>query len=396
MQKSVLIESIETISCDAGWRNYYFIKLKTDNGVVGWSEYDESFGPLGVTQNIKNIARALIGKPALAHELIYTTLYNSKRAMFAGVAGQAIGAIENALLDAKAKILGIPCYDLLGGKLRDKIRVYWSHCGPWRMPPRSKFYNAKEIRTLEDVKSLGAEAKEKGYTALKTYPFQEDGLGGMHMWSPGFGNPYQPDLNIDRNFLRNLREYLEAFRDGSGPEMDILLDLNFNVRPEGLLKIIRELKNFDLFWLEIDHNNPESLAYIRSKSPFPIASCETLLSGGQYQRYLQAQSIDIAIIDAIWNGVWQSMKIAAIANTYDVNIAPHNFYGHLATMINAHFGAAVPNFRILETDVDRLPWDKDLFPEVPLIKDSYLILPNKPGWGCDPDENVLRSRAVKS
>ena len=120
MQKSVLIESIETISCDAGWRNYYFIKLKTDNGVVGWSEYDESFGPLGVTQNIKNIARALIGKPALAHELIYTTLYNSKRAMFAGVAGQAIGAIENALLDAKAKILGIPCYDLLGGKLRKK------------------------------------------------------------------------------------------------------------------------------------------------------------------------------------------------------------------------------------------------------------------------------------
>ena len=178
--------------------------------------------------------------------------------------------------------------------------------------------------------------------------------------------------------------------------MDILLDLNFNVRPEGLLKIIRELEDFDLFWLEIDHNNPESLAYIRSKSPFPIASCETLLSGGQYQRYLQAQSIDIAIIDAIWNGVWQSMKIAAIANTYDVNIAPHNFYGHLATMINAHFGAAVPNFRILETDVDRLPWDKDLFPEVPLIKDSYLILPNKPGWGCDPDEDVLRSRPVKS
>ena len=145
MLKDVSINSIETISCDAGWRNYYFIKLTTNNGIIGWSEYDENFGPLGVTQNINNIATGLIGKSVLGHELIYSTLYNSKRAMFAGVAAQAIGALENALLDAKAKILGVPCYDLFGGKLRDKIRVYWSHCGPWRMPPRAKFYNIEEI-----------------------------------------------------------------------------------------------------------------------------------------------------------------------------------------------------------------------------------------------------------
>ena len=395
MRKDVSINSIETISCDAGWRNYYFIKLTTNNGIIGWSEYDENFGPLGVTQNINNIATGLIGKSVLGHELIYTTLYNSKRAMFAGVAAQALGAIENALLDAKAKILGVPCYDLFGGKLRDKIRVYWSHCGPWRMPPRAKFYNIEEIRTLEDVKTLGKEAKEKGYTALKTYPFQEDSDGRMLMWSPGFGNPFQPDLNIDKNFLKNLRDYLEAFRDGAGPDMDILLDLNFNVRTEGVLKIIQELKSFDLFWLEIDHQNPQSLAYVRNKSPFPIASCETLLSGQQYLPYLQAQSMDVVIVDAVWNGVWQSLKIASLANTYDINVAPHNFYGHLATMMNAHFSAAIPNFRILETDIDRLSSDEELFPTPPLIEDSYLILPTTPGWGCDPDEDVLRSRATK-
>jgi L-alanine-DL-glutamate epimerase-like enolase superfamily enzyme len=315
--------------------------------------------------------------------------------MFAGVVAQAIGALENALLDAKAKILGVPCYDLFGGKLRDKIRVYWSHCGPWRMPPRAKFYNSDEIRTLEDVKALGEEAKEKGYTALKTYPFQEDSDGRMLMWSPGFGNPFQPDLNIDKNFLKNLRDYLEAFRDGAGPDMDILLDLNFNVRTEGILKIIQELKSFDLFWLEIDHHNPQSLAYVRNKSPFPIASCETLLSGQQYLPYLQAQSMDVVIVDAVWNGVWQSLKITSLANTYDINVAPHNFYGHLATMMNAHFSAAIPNFRILETDIDRLSSDEELFPTPPLIEDSYLILPTTPGWGCDPDEDVLRSRATK-
>jgi galactonate dehydratase len=73
--------------------------------------------------------------------------------------------------------------------------------------------------------------------------------------------------------------------------------------------------------------------------------------------YFQEQSVDVAIIDAVWNGVWQAMKIASTTEAFDVNIAPHNFYSHLATMMNTHFAAAVPNLRILEHDVDRLPWD---------------------------------------
>jgi L-alanine-DL-glutamate epimerase-like enolase superfamily enzyme len=79
------------------------------------------------------------------------------------------------------------------------------------------------------------------------------------------------------------------------------------------------------------------------------------------------------------------MKIAAAADAHEVNIAPHNFYGHLATMMNAHFAAATPNLRIMEVDIDRLPWDKEVFTKAPRFEDGHLVVPNEPGWGTEPN-----------
>ncbi len=105
--------------------------------------------------------------------------------------------------------------------------------------------------------------------------------------------------------------------------------------------------------------------------------------------------MDVAIIDAIWNGVWQSMKIAASAEAHEVNVAPHNFYGHLATMINAHFAAALPNLRIMEIDIDRLAWDHELFAPLPVIEQGALFVPERPGWGVEPVEAAIRARPPK-
>jgi L-alanine-DL-glutamate epimerase-like enolase superfamily enzyme len=111
--------------------------------------------------------------------------------------------------------------------------------------------------------------------------------------------------------------------------------------------------------------------------------------------YFREQAMDVAIVDAVWNGVWQSMKIAAAAEAHEINIAPHNFYGHLCTMMNAHFAAAVPNLRIVETDIDRLPWDAELFTHLPVIEDGYLVVPDRPGWGTEPVEEALRAHPPK-
>lgn len=382
------IARVETLACDAGWRNYYFVKITTDSGIVGWSEYDEGFGNPGIGQIIAHITPRMIGQRVHDHERVVRLLGASTRPGSGGVVGQAIGAIENALLDAKAKALGVPCSALLGGRIRDRVEVYWSHCGTWRIsrPP----YYTPQVETLDGVKALGAEVREKGFRALKTnvYSYVDNRPKG---WAPGWGVPFRPELNVDRSVIRGLREHLEAFRDGAGPDVEILLDLNFNTRTEGFLQIVRALEDMELFWIEMDSFDPRALAYIRDHSRHPVASCETLVGLGQFLPFLREQAVDVAIIDLIWNGAWQAVRLAALADAHELNVAPHNFYGHLATMMNAQFAAATPNLRIMEVDIDRIAWDDELFTHAPVFEDGCMIVPDRPGWGTEPNEAALKA-----
>ena len=384
----MMVSGIETLHCDAGWRTYSFVKLTTDQGIVGWSEFDEGFGSPGVSTVIAQFAPTVIGQQVFAHERIYWELYCATRPAAGGVVAEAMAAIENALLDAKAKALGVPCYELLGGKLRDRIRLYWSHCATWRI--NHPTYYKPAITSLDGVKAIGREVRDKGFGALKTNIFiYEDGK--PKGWRPGFGRPFYPELNVDKTVLRNLRMHLEALDDGAGPDVDLLLDLNFNAKTEGYLRILRSLSDFQMFWIEIDTYSPEALGHIRRQSPHPISSCETLFGLREFQPYFREQAVDVAIVDTVWNGVWQSMKIAAAAEAHEVNVAPHNFYGHLCTMMSAHFAAAVPNLRIMEIDIDRLPWDHELFTHLPQIENGHLVVPDRPGWGTEPNEEGIRA-----
>jgi L-alanine-DL-glutamate epimerase-like enolase superfamily enzyme len=388
------VTGIETLSCDAGWRNYQFLKLTTDGGVVGWSEFAEGFGSPGVGAVIARLAPRVVGQPVGEHERIYAELYCATRPGAGSVIAQALGAIENALLDAKAKALGVPCYELLGGKVRDRLRVYWSHCATWRIT-HSAWYRPA-ITDLDGVKAIAREAREKGFSALKTNIFlYEPGGKNPKGWRPGFGAPFQPELNVDRTVLRNIRMHLEALREGGGPDVELLLDLNFNAKTEGYLKIVREIADLDMLWVELDTFSPEALGFIRRQSPHPIASCETLIGVRELMPYLNAQAVDAAIVDVPWNGAWQSLKMASLAEAHEVNVAPHNFYGHLCTMMAAHFCAAVPNFRIMETDLDRLAWDDELVSHPPVFENGHLMLPDRPGWGTEPNEEAIRAHPPK-
>ena len=382
------IAKVETLSCDAGWRNYYFVKITTHDGVVGWSEYDEGFGNPGIGRIIQQIAPRFIGEAIGNHERVHSILRGATRPGTGGVIGQALGAIENALLDAKAKILGVPCSQLLGGRIRETVPVYWSHCTTWRIS-RQPWYEPA-ITHIDGVKALGAEVRERGFKALKTnvYTYRD---GKPRGWATGFGIPFEPGLNVERSTIRGMMEHLEALRDGAGPDVEILLDLNFNAKTEGYLQILREVEAFELFWVELDTFDAEALSYMRTQSRHPIASCETLVGLGPFIPFLRGRAVDVAIIDLIWNGAWQSMKIAALADAHEVNVAPHNFYGHLATMMNVQFAAAVPNLRIMETDIDRIAWDEQLFTHVPEFKDGSMIVPDRPGWGTEPNEEVMRA-----
>lgn len=381
------IANIETLACDAGWRNYYFAKVTTNDGVVGWSEYDEGFGNPGIGYVIDQLKPRIVGRSVMQHERLHHELVSATRPASGGVVGQALGAIENALLDAKAKTLGIPCYELLGGRMRDRVPVYWSHCATWRISRQPHYQPA--INDRDGVKALAAEVRDRGFKALKTNIYRYEN-GKPVGFATGWGIPFQPELNVTPNVIDGLVEHIALLREGAGPGVEIMVDLNFNAKTEGYLRMLRALDEFDLLWVELDSFNPKALAYVRSQSRHAIASCETLMGLQEFLPYFDAQAMDVAIVDLPWNGAWQSLKIATAAAAHEVNVAPHNFYGHLATMMNAHFASAIPNLRIMETDIDRIAWDDEIVTHAPEFEAGHLLIPDRPGWGTEPNEAALK------
>jgi galactonate dehydratase len=205
------IAKIEDLHCDAGWRTFSFLKVTTDDGLVGWSEYTEADGSRGLTAVIHGMAEALIGTDPRPVQAIDSLLYVKQVQAPGGINQRAIAAIENALLDIKGKALGVPVYELFGGPVRRRIPVYWSHCGSYRVR-NHELVGVPPLCSYADVAALGAEVKRRGFKALKTniLPFDGEKLTNF---GPGFGRTAgHPELNVDRKTVQAVGDLLGAFR----------------------------------------------------------------------------------------------------------------------------------------------------------------------------------------
>lgn len=385
------VSNVDVFQCDAGWRPWTFVKITTDSDLVGWSECSESFGShAGVATIVRDLAQHVLGEDPFAIERLYGKLYAATRQSPGSVVQKAIAGIENALLDLKARALGVPAYELLGGKIRDRIPVYWSHCGTTRVRS-AEMAKVPPITSLADIPALAEEVRRRGFTAVKTNPVIF-GEGKPYVYMPGFGRSAGgPELNVTRELIRSIETYAHAFRQALGNGVDLILDLNFNFKTEGYVRIARALEPFNLLWLELDSYDPRALRYIRDRASMPICSGENLYGARDFRPYLEGHAMDVASIDLAWNGLLQSRKIADMAELYEMNVAPHNHYSHLAGLMAAHFSAAIPNFRILEVDVDDVPWKDELVSVRPQIERGELVVPNGPGWGTTVNEEVLRA-----
>jgi galactonate dehydratase len=383
----VKVASLETLYCDAGWRPWIFVKATADDGRIGWAEVTDSHGsPRGVAGILEDVAPLVVGRDPRATERIYWELYRHTRQSPGSVIAKTLAAVENALLDLKAKALGIPVYELFGGPTRETVPLYWSHCGTTRARAWEVTGTGK-LDSYDAVAALGREVVERGYQAFKTNIVVPGDDPAVLM--PGFG--------AGGGTLRSgeiadvLVRLLEAFAEGTGGRARPIVDLNFNLEPEGVLRVARALEPFDLLWLELDLYDPGALAHVRSRASMPICSGENLYGARGFRPFLEAGAVDIASVDVIWNGFHQAKKIADVAETFEVNCAPHNYYSHLATLIAAQWCAAIPNVRILEVDVDDVAWREELVTAVPEIRDGELVVPAGPGWGADVNEDVLRA-----
>ncbi len=242
------VAALETLFCDAGWRPWIFLKATTDDGLVGWAEITDSHGsPRGLAGIVEDLAPVVVGKDPRATERIYWDLYRHTRQSPGSVIAKAIAGVENALLDIKARALGVPVYELFGGPTRDSIPVYWSHCGTTRARAW-EVTGTPKLASYDDVAALGREVVEHGYPAFKTnvvVPGEEP-----QVLMPGFGEG-GGTLRTEE-IAEALVRLLDAFREGTGGAARPIVDLNFNLEPEGIVRVAHALEPLDLLWLEVD------------------------------------------------------------------------------------------------------------------------------------------------
>ena len=383
------ITNIETFIVDAGWRPWIFVRVDTDEGISGWGECSDGRSPYGVTGTVRDLTPLIIGKDPRAYEMRFWDMLRGTRQSPGGIAAKAIAGVELALIDIKARALGISVVELFGGPTREQVRVYWSHCGT----SRARHYdllNTPPLRTMDDIAALGREVVERGYTALKTNIVLPGDPASVYFGGFG-GEPGTTDGVVTRQILRHIETLIGTFRDAVGPDVDINLDLNFNFKPESCMRIAQVLEQFDLLWLEIDMYEPDAIRQIKDATSTKICTGENLFYMREFIPYFQARSADVFMIDVPWNGFAQSKKVGDLAEAYQLNVAPHNYYSHLSTCISASLCAVLPNVRIMEIDVDDVPWREDMVTNVPHIENGYLTIPSGPGWGIEMVEEVLKA-----
>ncbi len=387
------ITNIETFVVDAGWRPWIFVKVQTDEGVTGYGECSDGRNPYGVVGTIEDLKPLLIGKDPGAYEMRFWDMIRGTRQSPGGIAAKGIAGIELALIDIKAKALGISVVELFGGPTRETVRLYWSHCGTTRAR-HSELMGTPPLRTMDDIAELGHEVVSRGFTALKTNIVIPGDLASVYF--AGFGGGQgTTDGVVTKPLLRHIETLIGTFRDAVGPDVDINLDLNFNFKPEACMRIAKALEQFDLLWLEIDMYDHEAIRQIKESTSTKICTGENLYYMREFLPYFECRAADVFMVDVAWNGFSQSKKIGDLAEVYQLNIAPHNYYSHLSTFISASLCAVVPNVRIMEIDIDDVPWKDELVTNLPAIDSGEMKIPTGPGWGTDLNEEVVKKHLWK-
>ena len=355
------------------------MKIETDAGITGYGECTDWRAGHALAGGIRDLGALLVGCDAGNIRAAVRDLRRHTQQNAGGLFQKCIAGIELALWDIQGKSLEVPVYRLLGGPTRDVAPLYWSHFGSYRAR-YPNYIDAPALRTWQDIAELAHEAISRGFTALKTNIFAPN--QAAEFWTRG-------DSNMDDDTLNTSVQLIHTLREAVGPHVDICLDVNFRFRPEACIRLAEALAPFNLRWLELDMHDPVALRDIREAAPMPIASLESVNTLHGFLPFLDHHAVDVAIIDVPWNGFIQSIEIAEIAAARETNVAPHNYYSHLATFITAHWSACITNLTLMEIDVDSVPWRDNIVTNVPEISNGQMLIPSAPGWGTDLDEEAI-------
>ena len=356
------VTKIDVIMTAAAWRNFLFVKIETDSGLAGWGEGTLGWKESAVRELVLDYGRRyVVGQSPFDIEDLWFKLYqiehNTGPVMFAAMAG-----IEMALWDIVGKACGQPVYNLVGGKVRTKVKAY-----------ANGWYSS--VSDLTELADRASEVIGRGYKALKFDPF---GPGGRE---------------ISRVDLRGACRTVEAVRDAVGEDVDILLEFHGRFSPIMALEAIHAMVPYNPSWCEepIPAHNNEAMAQVVAGSPLRVATGEHTYSRFGFLDLLQRKAAHVIQPDITYSGGFlETKKVAALAEAHYVSVAPHNCDGPLKTVAGIHLAANIPNFLILETFQDYdVPWRDDLTSGTPRVEDGYYHVPTAPGWGLEIDESVM-------
>jgi galactonate dehydratase len=349
------ITGLKTFVVGNPWKNWVFVKVQTDEGLTGAGEATGGLSAKPGEAQVEELARCVIGEDPLQPVRLWQKMY---KGLFLG-SNVGMNAIEIACWDILGKSLGKPLWQILGGKLNPRVRVY---ANGWYQGPRDPAFFAE----------AAARVKEMGYTALKFDPF---------------GSAYRFfDLAEEKLSLAIVR----AVRQAVGDEVDLCIEGHDRFSVSTAVRIGRALEEFHPMWFEtpVMATDIAATSEVARAIPVPVATGERFTRLSQVLELVSARVVDIVQPETLSiGGISGACKAAAIAGSAEAFIALHQAQSPLNTAANTHIHASLPNFLIHECFDDFLvPWAFEIMHGVPRVKDGYLEPSDAPGIGVELDE----------
>lgn len=355
------VTQIKTFICHAYRTNWVFVKVITDSGLYGVGEATLEYREPTVVQAIKELERYLVGKDPHNIEAFWHDAYRDAYWRGGVVLMSALAGVEMALWDIKGKALGVPVYQLLGGKVRDSVKCY---ANAW-------FAGAKKPEEFAQKAKI---AVKNGFSGLK--------------WDP-FGKEY---LNIDPKHLNEALDCIAAVKDAVGGQVHLIIEGHGRFNVPTAVRIGNALEKFGILWFEepIPPDDKKGIAWVRSKIATPVSGGERLYSRFEYADYLRMECADFWQPDVSHaGGIMEVRKIAAMAESHYIPVCPHNPSGPVANAATLQLAACIPNFYLLETMANDIPWRADVSTEKVKFENSEMFIPDLPGLGIDINEEEI-------
>jgi galactonate dehydratase len=361
------ITKLKTVVVNAEMRNWVFVKVETDAGLYGWGEASLEWKTRSVVGAVDDFEPMVVGEDPTRIEHLYQKLYRQSFWRVGVIGLSAISAIEQACWDILGKSLNLPVYRLLGGAVRDRVRMY-THLGGGDM---RAVYESQLSADPQVFVDRALEVVEKGYTAVKVLI-----------------TPPTEALNSIAAY-RYAEKMMEALRDAVGDQVDILIDCHGRHSLGNAVEFCRILAPYRPYFIEepVSPDNVDVLLEVRKASPVPIATGERLVTRYQFREVIEKQACHVIQPDLCHcGGLWEAKKIAAMAEIYSMGVAPHNPLGPVANAAALHFDLSTPNFLIQEDMLADVPWRWEVVQHSLKSENGYWLPTEAPGLGIEVDE----------